>query len=240
MFNLRNHVIPCLLALAASTAFPTAALAKEDGGAGRVIITEIMYNSAGIYDGTNGGTSSEWVEIFNNGTAAVDVSGWRLDDEDTANWSALPAGSILLPGEAAVINSSPTEFKQTWGSGVKVFQSTWSNLANSPTAINEVLTLLDASDATIDIANYLVSTDGWPASGNGRSIYLRNGYFNNDIGSNWGQSNAGVDGAWSPATAVEPFYTTEHASPGFVIVPEPSTLSLLLLGFLGMSALRRR
>jgi hypothetical protein len=49
-----------------------------------VVISEIMYNPAGA-DGSN--PVSEWVEIYNSGDAAVDISGWRLDDEDAPTWA---------------------------------------------------------------------------------------------------------------------------------------------------------
>jgi hypothetical protein len=212
------------------------------GARGDVIITEIMYNSAGANDGSSTGTSSEWVEIFNTGSSSVDISGWVLDDEDAGPWGALASGSILLAGEAAVITSNPAEFNQSWGAGIKTFQSTWSNLGNTATAVNEVLVIKDSLGSVVDTANYESGTGGWPASGNGKSIYLKSVALSNDDGANWGQSATGVDGAWAPTTEYSPFVVGDVGSPGFVVVPEPTSLSLslLLAGCLGFAIFRRR
>lgn len=47
-------------------------------------------NAAGVY--------ADWVELYNSGSEAVDVSGWRLCDSTTKAWSkwhALPEGTVI-------------------------------------------------------------------------------------------------------------------------------------------------
>ena len=44
---------------------------------GGVVISEIMYNPAGPDGVTSPTPIGEWVELCNNGTTAVDISGWR-------------------------------------------------------------------------------------------------------------------------------------------------------------------
>lgn len=208
------------------------------GAQGSVIITEIMYNPAGP-DGVNPPEPiGEWVEIYNSGNQTVDVSGWRLDDEDATNWGPIAAGSVLLPGEVAVIANKAVEFKQSWGAGIKVFETTFATLANTVTTDdNEVLVLLDSDGAIVDMANYQTGTAGWPTSTNGRSIYLKDVSLDNDLGSNWARSEVGVDGAFSPTNAVSPYHANDVGSPGYV-VPEPATL-ILVLGC-GPALVRRR
>ncbi len=218
---------------------------------GAVMITEIMYNSAGDStwgDGAGSPNCTEWVELYNSGPAVVDISGWKLDDEDATNWGPIPAGSVLQPGEVAILCdvTQEADFRSFWGvpSGLKVFQVTWAALANSASATNEVLVLLDAANTEMDKANYEAGTNGWPASTDGRSIYLKDISLDNNVGANWGLSAPGVDGAWSPAATVGKFRGTDGGlsgnvgSPGYV-VPEPSCLLLLALG-LGLKAARRR
>jgi len=195
-----------------------------------VFITEIMYNPSGPDGVTPPAPTGEWVEIYNSGLSSVDVSGWYLDDEDATDWTAISAGSMLLPGEAAVIASNPTEFNLAWGAGIKVFGVTWSTLANSGSAINEILVLKDSGGTIVDTANYEAGTGGWPISSNGRSIYLLNAFLDNDVGANWGLSTAGVDGAYSPSVDVEPYRAADVGSPGYVVIPEPASLGLLLIG----------
>ncbi len=55
-----------------------------------VIISEIMY------DPQNTDTNREWVELFNNGSTAVSLSGWQFGIPSTNSWtSALPATASL-------------------------------------------------------------------------------------------------------------------------------------------------
>jgi hypothetical protein len=61
----------------------------------KLVITEIMYNSPES-------TDEEWFELYNNGTATVDMSGFYMLDSDIAHvpnpW-VFPSGSIIGPGE---------------------------------------------------------------------------------------------------------------------------------------------
>jgi hypothetical protein len=85
----------------------------------QVKITEVMSSS-------NAGTG-DWIELTNFGTTAVDITGWRIDD-NTYNFlqggvlegvTSLPAGKSVVFLEVS-ISSSPTieipNFKSTWGS----------------------------------------------------------------------------------------------------------------------------
>jgi hypothetical protein len=204
--SLSGFRVACLLGLAI-------AAGSARGG---VVITEIMYNPAGPDGVTSPTPIGEWVEICNNGAAAVDVSGWRLDDEDDAGWSAIPSGSVLAAGEVAVLCTNPTEFNQAWGSNIRTLKVTWGSLANTASSTNEVLVLLDGSGAQVDIANYETGTGGWPASVNGASIALRDVNADNNAGANWMLSIAGQDGAWQPAAAASPYVTGDIGSPGYV------------------------
>ncbi|MBL5975267.1 MAG: cell wall protein [Candidatus Leucobacter sulfamidivorax] len=47
---------------------------------------------------SSGGTPGDWVELFNAGSAAVDVSGWIIRDNDDSHAFVLPAGSVIAPG----------------------------------------------------------------------------------------------------------------------------------------------
>jgi len=186
------------------------------GARGGVVITEIMYNPAGPDGVTPPAATGEWVEICNNGTQAVDISGWRLDDEDATDWGPLPAGATLAPGEVAVIASNPAEFNQAWGSNVKTFGVQWALLANAASSTNEVLALLDSNGAQVDVANYETGTNGWPPSVNGLSIHLKDIGADNNIGTNWALSAAGQNGAFQPSVGLSPYDAADTASPGYV------------------------
>jgi fibronectin-binding autotransporter adhesin len=98
--------------------------------AGIIRITEVQ-SSSGV-----GGTA-DWFEITNYGTAAVDITGWKMDDNSFSVTSGLllvpytvgtdPAWSLLLPGESAVMLEGAA-------TSVPAFQTFW-NLGAEPSNI---------------------------------------------------------------------------------------------------------
>jgi len=125
---------------------------------GEVIISEISATTNSVYPGSNPLPTAptvtvagrdEWVEILNTTGAAIDMTGWYLQDED-GRTSGFPEGSILQPGQAAVVLGTdvfvPTgtnfpvglqpltgidfvqEFYTAWGTGFPIFTVTnWYN-----------------------------------------------------------------------------------------------------------------
>ncbi len=72
---------------------------------------------------------ADWFEVTNNGTAALDITGWRVDDSSNSFTAALPLTGItsIAPGESVIfLETSATNavtiianFKATWfGSNV--------------------------------------------------------------------------------------------------------------------------
>jgi hypothetical protein len=47
---------------------------------------------------SNGGTPGDWVELFNAGSTAADLSGWVFKDNDDTHNHAIPAGTIVAAG----------------------------------------------------------------------------------------------------------------------------------------------
>ncbi len=71
-------------------------------GLGDVVITEIMYDDTAS-------TDAEWVEILNQTSAALDISGWTLSDDDIYPGNGgegviqVPAGTFLAAGARAIL-----------------------------------------------------------------------------------------------------------------------------------------
>lgn len=75
---------------------PLAALALETHGVGPwVALTEVLANPVGLEP------AQEFVELANLGDEAVELSGWSLSDE--SGGAAFPAGTVLGPGELALL-----------------------------------------------------------------------------------------------------------------------------------------
>lgn len=72
-------------------------------GADKITITEVSSDP------------SDWVELYNAGASDVDVSGWRVDDDQTRT-DVLPAGSIVPAGGYLVLSQN-THFTFGLGKG---------------------------------------------------------------------------------------------------------------------------
>lgn len=60
---------------------------------------------------SNGGTPGDWVELINTGGTSIDLSGWRmLDNDDTHAPYVLPAGSVIAAGGYFVLEEAAFGF----------------------------------------------------------------------------------------------------------------------------------
>ena len=171
----------------------TGAPERASGG---IVISEIMFATNSENPGDEGFPEGdpgfdEWVEIVNTTGAAVDISGWYLEDEDGAT-TRFPEGTVLAPQEAAVIfgadreggqyvdYNSVAEFYAAWGCGYQAIpvegwytdllqpgldrlgDSGEGGTATDPSTGREILQLRDANDGAVDVVNY--DNDGfvWP------------------------------------------------------------------------------
>lgn len=187
-----------------------------------IIISEIMYNPASKEDPP---AKTEWVELYNTGEEAVDVSGWYLADED-GQTAPLPTGTTLEPKSAIVLipaECTVEAFRAAWGEAVPAFPvADWnsgkglSGLGNKPSADNEQLSLRDTGGTVIDAVHYQAEKP-WPST-KGGSIYLQAAALNatmNDDGANWRRSEAEKGGA-KHATETDTFSAKDAGSPGTV------------------------
>ncbi len=96
------------------------AIVNWPGGLGaqttvRVIISEVHPAGSG-----NGTYAADWFELTNTGTTAVDITGWRMDDNSNAFASAVPLNGVagIAPGQSVV-------FMETTTPGAGAFATAW-------------------------------------------------------------------------------------------------------------------
>ncbi|MDP3726907.1 MAG: lamin tail domain-containing protein [bacterium] len=71
--------------------------------AGDVVINEFLVDP----------DASQWVELYNKGTATTDISGWFIDDNGGTQKFTIPAGTSINPGEFKVFESGLFNFNRT-------------------------------------------------------------------------------------------------------------------------------
>src|SRR3954470_5332253 len=87
-------------------------------GFGDVIISELMYHPAD----TN--VLKEFVELYNTGTSATDLSGWQLTK---GVHFTFPTNSIITPGGYLVVAADSPTFEATYP-GVTNFLAGWTGV----------------------------------------------------------------------------------------------------------------
>ena len=174
------------------------------GHHGAVLISEVMYNPAS--DESRG--EPEWVEVVNVSGAAIEIAGWRLDDEDHLPFDEWGPFSCTLAsgGVAVLVNKAfvdEAQFRAAWDAtdvdvppAYLVLPVKWGGLSNNPGPGNEVLRLLDDQGALVCQVD-LRGGEGWPklTAAGGPSVYLLENTRDLADGRFWKASTAGFDGA---------------------------------------------
>jgi hypothetical protein len=160
-------------------------------------------------------------EALGNPSTAQMLSGFELffDTPPTAITNLTQAGQLVNLADSGVgtpIAGAPTN----WGDGL-----------NGNTFILETVGAFAVSDQSYDMITFETDFD---SSGDG-SNFVKFSPFISHTGTFTVQLPAGYD-ALSHITAARFQFGT---SPGFVVVPEPSTWALMLLGFGGIGGLLR-
>ena len=190
-----------------------------------VRITEAMSSS-----GTGG--TNDWFEITNYGNAAVDITGWRMDDNSFLFGSSVPltpytagldpAWTVLEPGESAVMLESATA-----ATAVPAFQTFW-NLGPAPGNVRNP-----------KFATYTGSGVSFSSGGDGVVVFDASGgivapavtFGGATTGSSfyWSYDSAGrvsADGAISVVGVADSYQTsgtaTNIGSPGIAVVASPT------------------
>ena len=133
----------------------------------QIIITEVMYDPAGSDD------KQEWIELYNDGADAVDLTKWTFADGSSATKHGLNVppknggkGSTLIPaGGYAVIADDATTFVAAFPSVENVIDSTMS-LPNPSAGLSVTVTLYDPDKAQASTFSYV---GGTAADGKGGS-----------------------------------------------------------------------
>jgi hypothetical protein len=228
-----THVVAAGLTLAASATLYA-----------QIRITEVAPWGSGS---ANTPYAADWFELTNFGSAAVNISGWTMDDDSNNPNSALLSGvTSIAPGESAIFveGSNATTLKGA-------FLSSWFG-ANAPSGLQigtyaqgvaggvglstggDTVSIFSGTQGTLQAkVTFGNATTATPF----RSFDNAAGLDNQAISA---LSELGVNGAFQAVNGVGS--NVQIGSPGVsAAVPEPETYAMMLcgLGMIGL-ALRRR
>ncbi|MEX2187743.1 MAG: Ig-like domain-containing protein [Pirellulales bacterium] len=127
----------------------------------------------------------EFIELYNNGPTAVDLTGWYFSDGVDY---VFPNGAAIQPGEYLVVAEDPATIQFLYGVAA---YGPWSGSLNNE---GEEITLRNAQGNRIDRVDYNLGFP-WPTSvaGDGPSMELINPNLDNDLGGSWRASSVGTE-----------------------------------------------
>lgn len=117
-------------------------------------VSKIVINEIGAYESVG----LEWIEIYNAGDSAVDLSGWSFFENETDHGMALAQGlSVSLPANGfAIITQDAEKFLTAYPfASTTVFDSAWASLKES----GELIGLKDAAGILIEQFTYIAAPD---------------------------------------------------------------------------------
>lgn len=215
-----------------------------------VVISEVLFNEVGS------DTSGEWIEIYNNGTVVVDLTGWKIGDEetsgavsDTEGMFSFPSGASIAPGVVQIIAVNANRFSTVYGflptyevgtgangdnavvSNLAVY-GTWDPDVNATNTINmsntnDQILLLRLDDAVVDAASW------------GNTFAFDPGLGSALDGQSYARINPGTDTGTAAdwAASFDTGTAATRSTPG--VIPEPSA-AIMLLSACGIAGLLRR
>ncbi|NUN13991.1 MAG: lamin tail domain-containing protein [Myxococcales bacterium] len=156
-----------------------------------LMITEVMIDPLAVAD-----SNGEWFEIYNGGTAAVNINGWVLTDGGGQTHQILPGGALFVPAGAYLVLGNNKD-KAVNGQVRLNYQYTGFSLDNLSGSIR----LIDKNLVEVDRVDYGGATGiGVPS---GKTITLISPTLDNNVAASWAVSSV-VFGAGDLGTPTSP------------------------------------
>lgn len=130
------------------------------GAANSCVMPDVVINEI-----ESNGDATDWVEVVNTGSTAVDLSGWSVMDADPVGHAAettpLPAGTVLDPG-AYFVFDQPKDFVFGLGNGdtVTLRDATLNVVDEHVYAAHAAGVLARCADGSGDFVDIAISTKG--------------------------------------------------------------------------------
>ncbi|NBC83346.1 MAG: T9SS type A sorting domain-containing protein [Bacteroidetes bacterium] len=153
----------------------TAMFKKVENTGGSIVINEIERNPCDEMD------AEDWIELMNNSHEGIDLSGWKLMDNNDSTYFMFPKGTHLKAGEFLVVSEALEDFKLFYPNVPNVI----GDLPFGLNAESDMVRLYDDNDQLIDAFGY--QSLNWPdaARENCKTLALLNPNLNNALYTSW-------------------------------------------------------
>lgn len=155
-----------------------------------IVINEILYEASPAYpSGVYAPSSEGWVELYNRGTQAVSLAGWRFDGGIRFSF---PVNTLLQPGGYLVVAKDAATL-----SAARPGLNALGNYSGQLSRSTDLIQLKDALGNVVNEVRYY-SGGRWPdyASGGGSSLELVDPYADNRLPESWAASDTASQSAW--------------------------------------------
>ncbi|MBI2870447.1 MAG: lamin tail domain-containing protein [Candidatus Omnitrophica bacterium] len=172
--------------VAGSVRLTARATLRKDFVSYELVINEINYNST--YSGADE-RENEWIEIYNYGSTAVDVSGWEISDDAQTDSVLAAGGTTIIPaGGFAIITADPTDVYTNYSvdAGAIRLEVDDNSIGNGLNDNGETITLLDDTGSAVDAVTY---SDTWGGDGDGDTVERRSATGGSSDATNWEESS---------------------------------------------------
>ena len=191
----------------------TAVFEESDSELNSIVINEINYNSSDAFD------TEDWVELYNNGSETINLSGWILKDDDDAHEFIFAEGTSLSSGGYLVVCRNQELFNSMM-SGV----SSVGDMDFGLSSDGDCIRLYTSENVLTDEVCYL-STAPWSElpNGNGGTLALKDPNLDNSGPESWyGRANNGNPGE-SNTVDLEALNVEGDLNQDLYIYPNPTS-----------------
>lgn len=180
------------------------------------VINEINFKSSPDRD------TKDWVEIYNNGNTAIDLTNWLLSDSGPDSGYVFPRGLILEQNAYLVICRKLKDFSTIHPQVLNVVGELPFGLSSQ----GDHIMLFDDKRNLIDAVEYYPGSP-WPtgADGTGSTLELVDPYTDNTLGANWKASppdgTPGMKNSWYTADVIPEILADDALLNEFSGFPNP-------------------